>query len=305
MSKTQAEKMARAFGAYFELLDAAVYMQKWMRGPLEKFGLTMQGFRLLVYLCRDGALPMALAAKKVGCKRQNVNVVVEGLEGRGYVKREKRKWKAIVRKAAGRGQSVEERAKEGQAFVVVRLTPKGEHFMASVLPRHGKVVKGLMCALEGREQATLEKLCQKLRAGDVMKFLSEMQHADEWQEIEAEEAEETTATVAAAETRGEIREVKEVNEVKEIKGKTTAITPAQMGGMREAKEAEEAREAEEKLIPPSQGEGGAPGTTGQVGRAWRMDDARTVQQRVDEILAEDLKRPRTPRPVKLARKRRR
>lgn len=51
-------------------------------------------------------------------------------------------------------------------------------FAERFLRRHAKVVKAYMRALEGREQQTLAELCRKLREGNVMKFISEMEHED-------------------------------------------------------------------------------------------------------------------------------
>jgi hypothetical protein len=61
---------------------------------------------------------------------------------------------------------------------MLRLTSAGANFMARFLPRHGKVVKSYMRASDGRQQETLSELCRKLREGDVVKFISEMEHED-------------------------------------------------------------------------------------------------------------------------------
>jgi len=50
--------------------------------------------------------------------------------------------------------------------------------MKEVLPRHSKLVKALMRVLDGREQKTLVRICQKLRAGDALKFVSELRMED-------------------------------------------------------------------------------------------------------------------------------
>jgi hypothetical protein len=41
-------------------------------------------------------------------------------------------------------------------------------------PKHAKVVNSLMRTLDGREQETLRRLLQKLREGDIVKFVEEI-----------------------------------------------------------------------------------------------------------------------------------
>ncbi len=54
------------------------------------------------------------------------------------------------------------------------LTAQGTKFVGTVFPKHAKVVKSLMRVLDGREQETLRKLLQKLREGDIVKFVREI-----------------------------------------------------------------------------------------------------------------------------------
>jgi hypothetical protein len=67
----------------------------------------------------------------------------------------------------------------------VRLTPRGRHFIGTFFPKHAKVIKSLMRALDGREQVTLIRLLEKLRKGDVVKFVKEIRMYDEedWEEV--------------------------------------------------------------------------------------------------------------------------
>jgi transcriptional regulator of NAD metabolism len=52
-------------------------------------------------------------------------------------------------------------------------------FMGNLLPSHSKLVKALMRALHAREQESLERICEKLREGDVLKFVTELRMVDE------------------------------------------------------------------------------------------------------------------------------
>lgn len=69
----------------------------------------------------------------------------------------------------------------------VSLTPAGMKFVGRVFPKHAKVVKALMRALEAREQLSLCRICQKLRKGDAAKFYNEMCLQDEPLDLGSEE----------------------------------------------------------------------------------------------------------------------
>lgn len=178
---TQKEKTLRAFGAYLELLDTAAWLKSWMHGPLASVDLTMQGFRLLVLLYRDGPTPMADAAKQMRFPRQNLEFVLRRLEKRGWVCRENIRAEAGSTKIREERKVRRARLRPAWHVGIIRLTPEGERFVGHVFPQHAKVVKALMRAIDGREQETLGEICRKLRAGHILKFMSEIAHQDEWE----------------------------------------------------------------------------------------------------------------------------
>ncbi len=61
---------------------------------------------------------------------------------------------------------------------MVSLTPLGKKFIGNLLPKHAKMVKSLMRVLHGREKKSLIRICQKLREGDVVKYISELTHEE-------------------------------------------------------------------------------------------------------------------------------
>ena len=69
--------------------------------------------------------------------------------------------------------------RRGRAAAVVRLTSRGKHFIGTFFPKHAKVVKSLMRVLDGREQVTLSRLLEKLRNGDMVKFVREIRMYDD------------------------------------------------------------------------------------------------------------------------------
>ena len=173
---TQREKTQRSFRAYVELLDAAEYMKGKLRWQLESFDLTMQGFRLLEMLYREGPVTVPDAAEKRGCKRQNMDAIVARLEERGWIER------AVVRrppaaiKEGDLPKAMRGKSRAGPRVAMVKLTKLGTKFMGTVFPRHAKTVKAWMRCLDGREQESLSHICQKLREGHFLKFISEITH---------------------------------------------------------------------------------------------------------------------------------
>jgi len=171
---TQREKTQRAFQAYLDLIDTAEWFKAQMRAPLESFDLTMEGFRLLVLLHREGALPIPHLARRRGCSRQNMEALVRRLEARRWVGR------AVVNlppaEIAESRLPIARRGKErkGLKVGVVGLTKPGKRFIGEVLPSHSKMVKALMRAITGYQQLTLSRICGQLRRGDLARFVREI-----------------------------------------------------------------------------------------------------------------------------------
>jgi DNA-binding MarR family transcriptional regulator len=175
---TQREKTQRAWGAYLDLVDTADWIRRELRGPLAAFGLTIEEFRLLVMLYRDGPLTMSMAAERRSRTPQAMHLTIVSAEEFGWVQRQIVALKPTVKSSrvprAKRG-----RWRLGRRMGIVRLTAQGEKLIGNVLPKQAKLVKAWMRALDGREQTTLSQLCGKLREGDVVKFYSEITHLDE------------------------------------------------------------------------------------------------------------------------------
>ena len=172
------EKTQRAFRSYMDLLDTAEWMKGELRGPLMSFDLAMGEFRLLELLYREGALFVSDIARKRGLRRQGVDVTIARLAKRGWVGRKVVALPPVEPRRAHLAKSRNDERREGRRITAVGLTKSGKKFIGNVLPSHSKVVKALMRALDGREQETLGRLCRKLRAGDVVKFVSEIMHED-------------------------------------------------------------------------------------------------------------------------------
>lgn len=159
----------RAFQAYLDLLDAADYMRARVYGQLAMNGLTMRGLRVLELLHGQGPMLSVAVAKRHGWKRQNLDVVVKGLAESGWVDGKR----MTVPELEALGVDIPEG--DGRPLTLLKLTEEGSAFAARFLPRHAKVVKAYMLALDAREHRTLSHICRKLREGDVIKFISEME----------------------------------------------------------------------------------------------------------------------------------
>jgi DNA-binding MarR family transcriptional regulator len=175
---TQKEKTQRAFRAYLDLLDTADWMRAKLRPTLEAFDITMAGFRLLEMLYREGDVSRPAAAERFQWRRQNLNVIIAGLESRGWVKLTVMAYAPVEIKESELPKVKRGTPRQGRRVDVISLTPLGKKFIGNVVPRHAKIVKAFMRALEGREQEGLSRACRKLREGDALKFYMEMTHAD-------------------------------------------------------------------------------------------------------------------------------
>jgi predicted ArsR family transcriptional regulator len=168
----QKEKTERALTAYLELLDAAEYLRSRVYGQLATYDLTMRGFRVLELLHRRGPTAAITVARTLGWSRQNLEAIVKGLTENGWV----RARRATIGQLESLGVDIPEG--DGRPVSLLVLTKDGTAFAKRFLPRHAKVVKAYMRALDGRQQQTLAELCRKIRKGDAKRFISELEHED-------------------------------------------------------------------------------------------------------------------------------
>lgn len=173
------ERTLRAFEAYLELLDAAEWMRRELRDQLETFDLTIDGFRLLEVLFREGPMTTENFCERRRCTRQTAASLVAPLEERGWVRFEVVWLRPVDEGGSKSGVLVTGKSRRGRRMGMMSLTPAGEKFMRIIVPRHAKVVFAVMRALDLREQESLSKTCRKLRKGDVVKFLHEMSMAED------------------------------------------------------------------------------------------------------------------------------
>jgi MarR family 2-MHQ and catechol resistance regulon transcriptional repressor len=164
---SEREKKSRALRAYRELLFAADLLRERMSRQLESWDLTIAQLDVLESLERDGSQYPAALSRKFHCSLQNMMTVVYRLEKLG-----------LVNRTAANLPRVDGKPGQGVRVVRVGLTLEGKRLVAKVAPKHARVVKAEMRALEGREQSTLARLCGKLKEGDPVAFMREMMRQD-------------------------------------------------------------------------------------------------------------------------------
>jgi MarR family 2-MHQ and catechol resistance regulon transcriptional repressor len=135
-----------ALNAYVKLMRAADSVSAAVHGHLSEAGLTISQFGVLEAIYHLGPLSQAEIAKKILKSSGNITMVIDNLEKRRLVRRE--------------------RDQDDRRYYGVHLTAAGKKMIGTVFPRHaGGIVKG-MNVLTKSEQETLGNLCRKLGMGN-------------------------------------------------------------------------------------------------------------------------------------------
>ena len=145
MIRTQykgARDEVRALGAFVKLVRAAESVSARIHRHLADAGLSVSQFGVLEAIYHLGPLSQSEIAKKVLKSTGNITLVIDNLEKRDLVKRE--------------------RKEEDRRYYSVRLTTKGRKLISGIFPRHAANIMEEMGALSSAEQETLGNLCRKL-----------------------------------------------------------------------------------------------------------------------------------------------
>lgn len=136
----------RALNAFIKLVRATDSLGARLNGSLAGAGLTDGQFGVLEALYHLGPLHQRELGAKLLRSGGNVTMVVDNLEKRGLVRRE--------------------RGVEDRRFVTVHLTDAGRRLIARLFPRHAARVTAEMSVLTPAEQDELGRLCRKLGKGE-------------------------------------------------------------------------------------------------------------------------------------------
>ncbi|MGH9573273.1 MAG: MarR family winged helix-turn-helix transcriptional regulator [Candidatus Acidiferrales bacterium] len=132
----------RALSAFINFMRAADSVVARLDAHIEMGGLTHGQFAVLEALLHLGPLNQCDLARKLLRSGGNVTVVIDNLEKRGFVRRE--------------------RQKHDRRMVVVSLTPAGRRLIARIFPKHAAAITAEMSRLSAEQQDTLRALCRKL-----------------------------------------------------------------------------------------------------------------------------------------------
>ncbi|MGA8222957.1 MAG: MarR family transcriptional regulator [Candidatus Acidiferrales bacterium] len=135
----------RALNAHINLARASDSLFARLSALLEQDGLTTGQFGVLEALLHLGPMCQHTLGEKLLRSGGNVTLVVDNLEKRGWVRRE--------------------RQESDRRMVIIHLTPAGRELIAKVFPRHARAIKKEMSVLKPAEQETLRCLTRKLGLG--------------------------------------------------------------------------------------------------------------------------------------------
>lgn len=131
-----------ALSTFVKLVRAANALSARLNRPLTEVGLTESQFGVLEALLHLGPLHQRELAKKILRTTGNVTLVVDHLEKRGLVRRE-------------RGSS-------DRRFITVHLTETGEALVKGLFPAHAARLAEELSVLNEDEQHELGRLCRRL-----------------------------------------------------------------------------------------------------------------------------------------------
>jgi MarR family 2-MHQ and catechol resistance regulon transcriptional repressor len=132
----------RALDAYIKLLRAAKSVNTRLERHLSSHGLTESQFGVLEALLHVGPMCQRELGTKILRSGANVTTVVDNLEKRALVRRE--------------------RGDQDRRYVTVYLTGEGRALVEKVFPFHLRQIVESFAALESSEIEALDRLCKKL-----------------------------------------------------------------------------------------------------------------------------------------------
>ena len=132
----------RAIDAYIKLQRSAESSAARATRHLTSAGLTFSQYGVLDILYHLGSLPLGQIAEKILKSEGNMTTVVDNLERRALVRRERN----------GKDRRV----------VTLSLKEAGQRVIEEVLPQHIQAIVEEMSILTAEEQETLSRLCRKI-----------------------------------------------------------------------------------------------------------------------------------------------
>ena len=135
----------RALSAYVKLMRAAESLTSRTHRNLAEVDLSVSQFGALEALYHLGPMTQVEIGKKILKSAGNMTLVIDNLEKRGLVTRERRK--------------------EDRRYFTVHLTEAGKKLIGEFFPAHAERISAEMSILTPAEQEQLGRLCKKLGLG--------------------------------------------------------------------------------------------------------------------------------------------
>lgn len=135
-------EQVRALNAYIRLTRAVDAISARLLSSEKLEGLTVSQLGVLDALFYLGPMCQKDLAGKILKSSGNLSLVIDNLERRGLVRRERRD--------------------SDRRFVTIYLTEAGEALIERVMPAHAAEISSVFSALTPDEQDTLGELCKKL-----------------------------------------------------------------------------------------------------------------------------------------------
>jgi MarR family 2-MHQ and catechol resistance regulon transcriptional repressor len=131
-----------ALNTYTKLMRAAESVTNRVYASMAKFNLTISQFGVLEALYHKGPLCQRDIAVKILKSTGNITMVIDNLEKRGLVRRE--------------------RDSEDRRYLTVHLTPEGQALIAPAFAKVETAIFAELTVLSRQEQEMLGRLCKKL-----------------------------------------------------------------------------------------------------------------------------------------------
>lgn len=136
------EREVRALNSFIKLVRATEAVNARTSQNFLAAGLTVSQFGVLEALLHGGPLCQRAIAQKLLKSTGNITMVIDNLEKRQLVQRE--------------------RDPEDRRFITVTLTDQGRELITGIFPRQVAAIVGEMEVLTDQEQDELARLCRKL-----------------------------------------------------------------------------------------------------------------------------------------------
>lgn len=132
----------KALNAYVKLMRAAETVTSRVHKHLVDHRLTVSQFGVLEALYHLGPMSQATIAQKILKSTGNITMIIDNLEKRNLVKREK--------------------DDKDRRFFKVSLTEEGHDLIQKIFPGHAEIITREMAVLSAGEQEELGRICRKL-----------------------------------------------------------------------------------------------------------------------------------------------